>query len=260
MQGVEEALCSASGGVLSLTGAGGKTSLMFHLARALSQAGKRVLITTTTKILPPAAGQCGALLVDADPEVVARQAALRPGEEPVTAVSRCDPESGKLLGFAPEAIAFFRDCGRFDWIVVEADGSARRPLKAHAPHEPVIPSCSTVLVAVAGLEVLGRPLDEEWVFRHELAAPLMGMAAGETIDAAAITRLIVHPAGLFTGAPENVRRFLFLNQADTPQRLAHAAQIAAAVRGEAPSVAEALLVGQALNGVTLHALYPMGAS
>lgn len=260
MQGIEEVLCSASGGVLSLTGAGGKTSLMFHLARVLSESGKRVLVTTTTKIFPPTARQCGTVLVDADPEIIGRRASLRPGNEPVTAAARRDPETGKLLGFPPEAIDLLHRSGRFDWIVVEADGSARRPLKAHAPHEPVIPSCSTALVAVAGLEVLGQPLTEEWVFRPELAATLMGIAAGDTIGAAALTRLIVHPKGLFTGAPKDARRFLFLNKADTPQRLLRAAQIMAAVREEAPSVAEALLVGQALNGVTLHAVYPMGAS
>ncbi|BCG48244.1 Molybdopterin-guanine dinucleotide biosynthesis protein MobA [Citrifermentans bremense] len=259
MQGIEEVICSAPGGVLSLTGAGGKTSLMFHLARVLSQAGKRVLVTTTTKILPPTARQGGTVLVDADPEVIAGWASLRCGNEPVAAVSRRDPESGKLIGYPPEAIASFQRCGCFDWIVVEADGSARRPLKAHAPHEPVIPSCSTVVVAVAGLEVMGQPLTEEWVFRPELAAPLMGLAIGETVGAAALARLIAHPGGLFTGAPAGARRFLFLNKADTPQRLSRAAEIAAAVKEEAPFVAEALLVGQALNGVALHAHYPLGA-
>uniref|UniRef100_C6E1Y1 Selenium-dependent hydroxylase accessory protein YqeC n=1 Tax=Geobacter sp. (strain M21) TaxID=443144 RepID=C6E1Y1_GEOSM len=270
MQRIEEIVCSAPGGVLSLTGAGGKTSLMFHLARVLSEAGKRVLVTTTTKILPPTARQCATVLVNADPEAITRRASLHSGNEPVTAVSRRDPEkgdrhlaepvpSGKLIGFAPEAIAFFQRCGQFDWIVVEADGSARRPLKAHAPHEPVIPSCSTAVVAVVGLEVLGQPLTEEWVFRPELAAPLMGLAIGDTIGAAAVTRLIVHPGGLFTGTPPGARRFLFLNKADTPQRLACAAEIAAMVKNEAPCVAEALLVGQALNGVTLHAHYPLGA-
>ncbi|WP_224958024.1 selenium cofactor biosynthesis protein YqeC [Geomonas subterranea] len=260
MQLIEEVLCTAPRGVVSITGAGGKTSLMFHLARVLSESGKRVLVTTTTKIFPPTARQCGTLLIDADPEVVVRRAAYRYGKEPVTAAARRDPESGKLLGFAPEAITLFQNCGRFDWIVVEADGSARRPLKAHAPHEPVIPSCSTVLVAVAGLDVLGEPLSGEWVSRPEIAAPLMGLAEGDTIGAAALARIIVHPEGLFTGAPKSARRFLFLNKADTPQRKVLAAQVAAAVKEETPPVAEAFLVGQALDGVTLHAIHPMGAS
>lgn len=259
MQRIEDIVCPAPRGVLSLTGAGGKTSLMFHLARVLSETGKRVLVTTTTKIFPPSAGQCARLLVDSDPEAVAARAYTLCGKGPVTAAARHEPASGKLIGFAPQAIDIFRRCGSFDWVLVEADGSARRPLKAHAPHEPVIPDCSTVLVAVVGLEVLGRPLGEEWVFRPEIASGIMGLAAGDTIGASALTRLIVHPDGVFTGAPPDARRFLFLNQADTPQRLLAAAQIAAASKEEAPAVAEALLVGQALYGVTLHAIYPLGA-
>ena len=37
------------GDIITITGAGGKTSLMFSLARELSTLG-RVLVTTTTKI------------------------------------------------------------------------------------------------------------------------------------------------------------------------------------------------------------------
>ncbi|MBJ6802238.1 selenium cofactor biosynthesis protein YqeC [Geomonas propionica] len=259
MQPIEDVLCPAPRGVVSITGAGGKTSLMFYLARVLSQSGKRVLVTTTTKIYPPTARQCCRVLVDTDLEAIGRWAAGHSAHEPVTAAARHDTESGKLLGFAPEDIDSLHRSGRFDWIIVEADGSARRPLKAHASHEPVIPSCSTVLVAVAGLDVLGQPLNEEWVFRPELAAPLMGLAIGDTIGAADLIRIILHPEGLFTGAPKDARRFLFLNKADTPQRKALAAEIAAAVQEEAPPVAEALLVGTALEGVTLHALYPLVA-
>lgn len=260
MQRIEEVICSAPGGVLSLTGAGGKTSLMFHLARVLSASGKRVLVTTTTKILTPTARECCTVLVDPDPEVIAGWAFFGSRNGAVTAAARREAESGKLIGYPPEAIAFFQRCGMFDWILVEADGSSRRPLKAHAPHEPVVPSCSTVLVAVAGLEALGQPLTGEWVFRADIAAPLLGIEAGDSIGAAALARLVVHPRGLFTGAPPGARRFVFLNQADTLRRLLQAAQIAAVVKEKAPPVAEALLVGQALDGVALHLLYPLGVS
>ncbi len=42
-----------SQGVISIIGAGGKTSLMFSLAKELSKSGKKVLTTTTTKIFMP---------------------------------------------------------------------------------------------------------------------------------------------------------------------------------------------------------------
>jgi probable selenium-dependent hydroxylase accessory protein YqeC len=39
--------------VVSLVGAGGKTSTLFWLARALAAGGQRVLVTTTTRMFPP---------------------------------------------------------------------------------------------------------------------------------------------------------------------------------------------------------------
>jgi len=44
------ALLLENGGVITIVGAGGKTSMMFQLAKVLSSAGDTVLTTTTTKI------------------------------------------------------------------------------------------------------------------------------------------------------------------------------------------------------------------
>jgi probable selenium-dependent hydroxylase accessory protein YqeC len=258
MQPIEQILCREPRGVLTLTGAGGKTSLMFHLARLLERSGKRVLTTTTTKIFFPTADQSETVLIDADPEEILRQVSSGPGPcRGITAAAAQHSDTGKLIGFPPEVIETFAASALFDWIIVEADGSARRPLKAHAGHEPVVPSATTVLVAVAGLEVLGEPLSEELVFRSEIAGKLMGVGTGETITEAALARLIAHPSGLFTGALPGMRRFVFLNKADNPERLARGAGIAKALSRLVPPVAEALLVGQALDTMRVHAVYPL---
>jgi probable selenium-dependent hydroxylase accessory protein YqeC len=258
MTPIESILPLASRGVLSLTGGGGKTSLMFHLARLLADAGKHVLTTTTTKIFTPTVAQSETLLVDADPEAILLQAApllARTGHV-TAAASRLD-DDGKLKGFAPEAISLFLDSGLFDWILVEADGSARRPLKAPAEHEPVIPASTSVLIAVAGLEVLGRPLTGELVFRAELAGELMGLAQHEVITESALARLFAHPSGLFKGAPHQAARFIFLNKADNPERCEAGERIAALLRQSPVPVAAALIVGQALESIRVHACYSL---
>ena len=256
MKSIEEILCLESRGVLSLTGAGGKTSLMFHLARQLARAGKRVLTTTTTRIFVPTPDQSQRLLVAADPEAILLQAS-RHNTSHITAAATHMVDTGKLQGFAPEAIRIFQESGLFDWILVEADGAARRPLKAPAGHEPVVPPDTSVLVAVAGLEVLGGPLSEELVFRSALAGKLMGLAMGEIITESALARLIAHPLGSFKGAPLHARRFIFLNKADSPERRACGARVAEHLRRTEPPPAEALIIGQALDGVCVHALLPL---
>ncbi len=65
---LSEALGIQSREVISLVGAGGKTTLMFRLAKELSLSGKKVVTTTTTKILKPTPGETGSLFIDPDEE------------------------------------------------------------------------------------------------------------------------------------------------------------------------------------------------
>ena len=44
-----------------------------------------------------------------------------------------------------------------DFVVVEADGAAGHPLKAHRPWEPVVPPCSGMTVCVVGASGIGQP-------------------------------------------------------------------------------------------------------
>ena len=257
MKQIELILLREPRGILSLTGGGGKTSLMFYLAHQLAAAGKKVLTTTTTKIFYPTAEQSETVLVNSDPQKILQQLASHNLPNHITAASESLAEGSKLKGFSSEAISNFENSGLFDWILVEADGSARRPLKAPAEHEPVIPANSTVLVAVAGLDVLGCPLSEEVVFRSNLAGPLMGLSAGETINESALVKLFNHSLGAFKGAPDQARRYIFLNKADDSKRRDAAARIAKLLSQSPQPVAETLLVGQALNGVKIHAEHPL---
>lgn len=177
----------------------------------------------------------------------------------VSAAAAYLPQTDKLKGFPPEAIHTFEDSGLFDWVVVEADGAARKALKAPAVHEPVIPENTSIVVALAGLEVLGRPLGEEMVFRSELAGKLMQLSPGETITVPALARLLAHPSGAFKGAPPQARRFIFLNKADTPELEEKGAAVALHLNGASPSVAEAVMVGQLQEGINVHRVYVGGS-
>jgi len=252
---IESLLFREPRGVLSLTGGGGKTSLMFHLSRKLAASGKKVLVTTTTRILYPTADQSEMVVVSADPVELLGQAT-----ESRAVTAGCMVKAGKLIGFAPEVITLFASSGLFDWILVEADGASRRPLKAPAEHEPVIPVATSMLLAVAGLDVVGEPLSEELVFRSERAGGLMGLTEGDIITESAVADLLAHPLGSFKGAPATARRYIFLNKADNPARCTAGATIADLLHRRRPPIAEMLFVGQALNGIQVHAVHYLGAN
>ena len=199
---------------IALVGGGGKTSLCFAMAGDLLQAGKRVITSTTTKVRQMEAKQA--------PEVVFLPSGPPPYqglEERLDRVghifvARGPAEPGKVGGISRAVADDLFDRMKVDYLIVEADGAAGLPLKAPAPHEPVIPHSVTLVVAVAGLEALGRPLDPGTVFRPEIFGKITGLEQGQTVTPEVLCRVFLSPDGLFKGSPEGARRIVFLNKLD----------------------------------------------
>lgn len=211
-------------GMVSIVGAGGKTTLMFRLARELSEAGSTVLTTTTTKVMMPSRDQAAVVIVAEDVgEVLERASSVK--DPHIFAASGPSGHEGKLSGFAPQAVEALWKSGLFRWVLVEADGAARRPLKAPASHEPVIPEGSAWVIAVAGMDAIGRPLDDDSVFRPRLYSEITGLGEGEPITEESIALSLVHPRGVMRGSPPGAIRCLFLNKAEDPRGLQAARRI-----------------------------------
>lgn len=201
-------------GLLAIVGAGGKTSLMFRLAAELTAGGARVACTTTTRIFPPAPDQARLILEKDNARFL--EECRETANQSRPACLAWAAEGAKLRGLTTSFINDLVEMRIFDWILVEADGARRLPIKAPADHEPVIPACSTHVLAVAGLTAIGTPLDEQHVCRSERYAKLSGLALGDLVTPASVARLCTHPKGMFKCAPSEAVRLLWLNQADVP--------------------------------------------
>nr|WP_075576189.1 selenium cofactor biosynthesis protein YqeC [Olsenella timonensis] len=167
-------LLGAGRGVTSVIGSGGKTSLLATLARELPGT---VVLTTTTHILPFAGVS---LLVSPTADEVAQ--ALRATR--VVCVGSPGEKNDKLA--APE-LGIEQLASLADHVLVEADGSRRLPLKAHAPWEPVIPACSARTILVLGASGLGRPV-REVVHRPERFCELTGCAPDDVATPELVAR------------------------------------------------------------------------
>jgi probable selenium-dependent hydroxylase accessory protein YqeC len=232
--------------VVSLVGAGGKTTLMYALARQLAQGGGLVVTTTTTKIMPPSPEESDALLLAEDEVALEEQVAQ--AQSGVITLARRLMGSGKLEGVSPELVDRLAGGHRpVRYLIVEADGAARRPLKAPNATEPVIPDSSTLVVTVVGLEALGKPLDEAHVFRAAIAAELLGIPLGSTLRPEAIARLITCEQGLAKGSPPRARIVPFLNKVETVG-MAAAREVAQAVLDEGHPQIERVVLGEARRG------------
>jgi probable selenium-dependent hydroxylase accessory protein YqeC len=208
--------------VISICGAGGKTSLMAALAREWASGNERVLATTTTKMGTEEAEGPWQPCQAADAADLLAKSGRHAGS---ILAYRVGTERGRLLGFPAHVIDEAAKSSRFTRILVEADGSRRRPLKAPAEHEPVFPAATDAIVMVAGASGLDRPLNEETVFRADRWSALTGMRMSDPVTPQSLARVVVDPDGLARGAPPRARRAFFLNQVDTRGRLTAAGRV-----------------------------------
>ncbi|MBI3091883.1 MAG: putative selenium-dependent hydroxylase accessory protein YqeC [Candidatus Tectomicrobia bacterium] len=227
------------GTLLALVGGGGKTSLMYAAAEELAAAGRRVVCTTTTKIFPPAADQHDRLLLNADADALRAQLQevfapdRRSAEggsggrarQPRVVVARRLIENGKLEGVPAQWPLEFLRRGLADVVLVEADGAARKPFKAPAAHEPVLPEGATMVAAVVGLDALGSPLDAEHVFRPEMVAELCAQAMGSEVSIPSITRVLLSPRGFLKDVPEGIAFCAVVNKVDGAAQLPLASKL-----------------------------------
>ena len=198
--------------ILSIIGAGGKTTALLALARVL--AGQRVLLTTSTHIYPVAPPQSRALLIDPDADELLD--ALR---IPGIVCAGTDAGAGKLGALAPDL--FRRAVQATDITLCEADGAHHLPLKLHRADEPVVPLDSARCVVVAGLSAWGRPVGEA-VHRFALHPDWVRDSA-RLVGADEILYCVREAADRSRLPRERVR--VVLNQADTPALRAQAAPL-----------------------------------
>ncbi|HYA91937.1 MAG TPA: selenium cofactor biosynthesis protein YqeC [Thermodesulfobacteriota bacterium] len=230
--------------VISLVGAGGKTTLMFRLAQELTVSGKRVVTTTTTKILEPAPEETGSLFIDPDEEriktFVRRQ--LDQYHHITVAMERLG--SAKLKGISPNLVNGLWRLGGMDAMIIEADGAAGRPVKAPRENEPVIPTTTTLVVAILGVDGMGKELNDENVFQPERVSRITGIPVGERLTDEAMAILMTHSGGIFKGAPPSSRVVAFLNKADIPDGIAGAKRIAQKILSKKNRQIERIVLGQ----------------
>ena len=201
-------------GVTAIVGGGGKTTLMLRLARELGALGARVIVTTTTHIFPPEGMPTltNATLQDA-------QTAL----EQDRVICLGNPSKDGKLSAPDFSIDQMQQIA--DYVLVEADGAKRLPLKAPAAHEPVIPPETRLVVAVAGLDGLGKSIQES-TFRPELYAALCEKTIEDVITTQDMAAVLTHTNGQRKGVADGMRFAVLLNKADDASARSAARNIA----------------------------------
>ncbi|MGM9992534.1 MAG: selenium cofactor biosynthesis protein YqeC [Candidatus Bruticola sp.] len=206
-----------------IIGSGGKTTFMIENAKRLARQKERragVIFTTSTHLAPPVASgtdlypgkiiECSPLnsrhsLIEAEQNW--RQVKEEDG---LCGLMRLNKERSQWIGFSPEELDIISSWPQLDYLLVEADGSKRLPVKAHASHEPVLYCSADLGVAVIGLQGLGRRIIDGEVHRPELMCRLLQHPWGSQIGLTEFIRLACAYLSLLSG-PD---RLLVFSQAE----------------------------------------------
>lgn len=177
-------------GIVCCVGAGGKKTTMFRLA---AEHTGRVGITATahieffpktltaTKYIAPESELLEQVRSDTDSRLIAF---AQPSER-----------RGRRAGINPDLLLQFRDEGRFDLLLVKADGARSRWLKAPAGHEPPVPAYVDTVITVVSARAIGKRLTDKIAHRIERITAVTRLEQNEIIQPHHVARLLASEEG-----------------------------------------------------------------
>lgn len=183
-------LFNAQRGIICCVGAGGKKTTMFRLA--VEHPG-RVAITATAHIEYFPRRLQATRLVAPETELLAAVAADK--DSRVIAFAQPSQREGRHAGIDPAHVHRFRQAGRFDLMLIKADGARSRLIKAPAAHEPPLPRGVDTVIPVVSAKAIGRKLDERMAHRIDQLATVTGLRPGQMITPSHVARLLASSHG-----------------------------------------------------------------
>ncbi len=209
---------------VAIVGAGGKTTLMYRLAAEMVPeaeiADGVVLIASTTKIFRPEPDEADVVILSENLQEAQKQIKkmAQGGLRIVLGTgSHNDPryDTSKLDGIPPQWAGSLLEMEEVSWLLIEADGSQRKPVKAPGPREPVWPNPTHWTIGVLGLSALGHKNYRDRVFRPECVSKVTNVPQGTILELSTYLSLLTNSDGIFRDAPKESRLIGFLNQSDT---------------------------------------------
>ena len=226
---LSKALGLSSREMVCTVGGGGKTTMVLALASEASEAHHPVIVTTTTKM---GLNESSGLISVSDDNPLLKDQAVR-------WIGKI--EGDRILGRSREEIdRYFSNFS--GWLLVEADGARRRPIKAPASHEPPIPEQATVVVLNIGLDAIGKPIVDV-AHRPEILAKILDVGIDALITPKMVASLIVHDSGGKKQIPDSSRFLIALTKC-TEEREGLADQIIDRLFDETDPPERVLLIGR----------------
>jgi probable selenium-dependent hydroxylase accessory protein YqeC len=204
--------------LISIVGAGGKTTTMYTLASELARHGYHVVTTTTTNISLPSHGETDTLIVASETPILLKLiSAARVQHRRITVAGRVIG-AGKLAGLQPNQPYELLTKSGANVVIVEADGARHNMIKAPAEHEPVVPPQTNVALLMISAEAINQPLSGEIAHRPEHLAAVLGISQGDILTPALVAQLIISEQGGMKNIPEQAKVYTLITHATEERR------------------------------------------
>ncbi|MGF1698758.1 putative selenium-dependent hydroxylase accessory protein YqeC [Photobacterium makurazakiensis] len=222
--------------VISLVGAGGKTTTAYWLADLFKRWGHRVCVTTTTKMYLPESNHVDyivqydylndinrhfyAPINDKEHHQYLPDNDFYFSEPSITFCyqslikSRNDKNKIKVSGLTINEIEILKNTGHFTVFIIESDGARSLPIKAPFGHEPCIPNCTDMVIGLTGAEAINKQADPDAIHRWSAFSSITQCQQGDEVNHNILNKLIAHPNGMFKNTPEHAIKIWLINKVD----------------------------------------------
>ncbi|WP_300382284.1 selenium cofactor biosynthesis protein YqeC [Clostridium sp.] len=194
--------------IISIVGAGGKTTLMYYIGKELKEDGK-VLMSTTTKILPPKKEEADFFVIGKEEYINIKNQ----NDLGSYVYSYGKSKEGKLLGVREDEISLIKK--DFKYMILESDGSKCKALKGWNDTEPVIYKETDITIGVLNIKVLEKKINDDLIHRLEEFKKLTEGIEEYKITNSHLIRIIFNEKGLFKNSKG--KRILFINKVESPR-------------------------------------------
>lgn len=263
--------------IITIVGAGGKTSLMFS-ASSLFRKDYKVLVTTTTHIYVPDKNLYDEMIMlsDIKNDKVSRENQennndsynyenhnnekysdiIKNNKKGVYVIgnyivnnsnantSNCNIDGSKVNPPKIKGLTFDqldKITPYFDIVIIEGDGSKEKPLKGWRDLEPVVYNKTTKTIGVVDISSVGLYINEENIHRLDKFLEIINEDSPKTMNLTHIKNMILNKNGLFK--IYKGEKILFINKVENINDEIHALNLIKNIKNENPSYIDKFIYG-----------------
>lgn len=233
--------------IITIVGAGGKTSLMFS-ASSLLRKDYKVLVTTTTNIYVPDEKFYDEMIMLSEIEDDNYKNIIEKSKKGVYVIgSHIEGKLGqnkhKIKGLNSQTLD--KIAPYFDIVLIEGDGSKEKPLKGWRDDEPVVYDKSTKIIGVVDISSVGLEINENSIHRLGKFLNIISDKESQKVKLEYLKNLVLNENGLFKVSKGE--QVLFINKVESSNNKKDAVLLIKKIKNENPSYIDRFVYGSLLK-------------